>query len=57
MLRSLLFLTCCILFSLPATAGQLQDILPLAKDDTAALTQLRATPERHALLYFGDHMN
>lgn len=57
MIRSLLFLTCCILFSLPATAGQLQDILPLAKDDTAALTQLRATPERHALLYFGDHVN
>lgn len=56
-MRSLLSLICCILFSLPAAAGQLQDILPLAKDDTAALAQLRTTPEKHALLYFGDHVN
>ncbi len=56
-MRSLLSLICCILFSLPAAAGQLEGILPLAKDDTAAVAQVRAMPERHVLLYFGDHMN
>ena len=56
-MRSLLSLICFILFSLPAAAGQLEGILPLAKDDLAAAVQVRATPEKHVLLYFGDHVN
>lgn len=57
-MKRLLSLICCILFSLPATAGQLEGILPLAKDDAAAVSSLvRATPEKHVLLYFGDHAN
>lgn len=56
-MRSLLSLLCCLLFSLSASAGQLEDVLPLAKDDIAALAQVRATPEKHVLLYFGDHVN
>ncbi len=56
-MRSLLSLICCILFSLPVAAGQLEGILPLAKDDVAAVAQVGTTPEKHVLLYFGDHMN
>jgi len=46
-----------LLFSLSALAGQIADIVPIAKDDIEAMTKLRATPERHVLLYFGDHLN
>jgi len=56
-MRSLLSLLCCILFSLPAAAGQLEGVLPLAKDDVAAVAQVRATAEKHVMLYFGDHMS
>ncbi|MDP1527177.1 MAG: hypothetical protein Q8M20_15325 [Rhodocyclaceae bacterium] len=56
-MKSLLSMICCILFSLPAAAGQLEGILPLAKDDVTAVAQVRATPEKHVLLYFGDHVN
>jgi hypothetical protein len=56
-MRSLLSLICFILFSLPAAAGQLEGILPLAKDDAAAVSLVRATPEKHVLLYFGDQVN
>ena len=27
------------------------------KDDIAAVAQIKATPERHVMLYFGDHLN
>ena len=32
-------------------------VVPLAKDDVAAVAQIKATPERHVMLYFGDHLN
>ena len=45
-------------FSLPATAADhLDGVVPLAKDDVAAVAQIKPTPERHVLLYFGDHLN
>jgi len=45
-------------FSLPAAAADhLDGVVPLAKDDVAAVAQIKATPERHVLLYFGDHLN
>lgn len=44
-------------FSLPAAADRLDGVVPLAKDDFAAVAQVKATPERHVLLYFGDHLN
>lgn len=44
-------------FSLPAAADRLEGVVPLAKDDFAAIAQIKATPERHVLLYFGDHLN
>lgn len=56
-MRSLFSLICFIFFSLSATAGQLEGILPLAKDDAAAIAQVRTTPEKHVVLYFGDHVN
>jgi hypothetical protein len=57
MLRRWLLLLVALFASLPIHAGQLGDVLTLAKDDNAAIAQLRTTPERHVLLYFGDHMN
>ena len=46
-------------FGLPATAAgdHLDGVVPLAKDDIAAVAQIKATPERHVMLYFGDHLN
>ena len=44
-------------FSLPAAADRLDGVVPLAADDIAAVAKLKAMPERHALLYFGDHLN
>lgn len=55
--RSLLLLLAATLLSLPVAAEKLDGIMPMAKDDFAAVAQVRATPERHALLYFGDHIN
>jgi hypothetical protein len=43
--------------SLPALADHLDGIVPLAKDDIAAVAQLKAAPDRHAMLYFGDQAN
>jgi len=57
-LLSLGILACALALSLPAMAtDHLDGVVPLAKDDIAAVAQLRAMPERHALLYFGDHAN
>lgn len=44
-------------FSLPAAADRLDGVVPLVADDIAAVAKLKAMPERHALLYFGDHLN
>ncbi len=48
-----------VAFSLPAAAAadHLDGVVPLAKDDIAAVAQIKATPERHVMLYFGDHLN
>jgi hypothetical protein len=43
--------------ALPALAGHLDGVLPLAADDKAAVAQVAGTPGRHALLFFGDHAN
>ncbi|MDO8787389.1 MAG: hypothetical protein Q7J42_04890 [Sulfuritalea sp.] len=59
-MRRLLFLFAFVLagaFSLPAAADHLDDVVPLARDDIAAVAQIKSTPERHVLLYFGDHLN
>ena len=56
-LLSLLALVLAATFSLPAAADRLDGVVPLAKDDITAVTQIKATPERHVLLYFGDHLN
>ena len=41
---------------LPARA-HLDGILPLAADDITAIKQLKASPAKHVLVYFGDHAN
>ena len=46
-----------VALSLPALADHLDGIVPLAKDDIAAVAQLKAAPDRHAMLYFGDQAN
>jgi hypothetical protein len=57
-LLSLLALVLAATFSLPAAAADhLDGVVPLAKDDIAAVAQIKATPERHVMLYFGDHLN
>ena len=59
-MRRLLYLFSFLLaavFSLPAAADRLDGVVPLAADDIAAVTKLKAMPERHVLLYFGDHLN
>jgi len=56
-LLSLLAMFLAAAFSLPALADHLDGIVPLAKDDIAAVAQVKATPERHVMLYFGDNMN
>lgn len=54
---SLWALLAALLFSLPAAAEKLDGVLPLVKDDLTAVSQVRATAEKHVLLYFGDHLN
>ena len=56
-LLSLFALVLAAAFSLPAAADHLDGVVPLARDDVAALAQVKSTPERHVLLYFGDHLN
>lgn len=46
------------LFSLSARAADhLDGVLPLAKDDLAAVAQAKTAPGKHVLLYFGDQSN
>jgi hypothetical protein len=46
-------------FSLPAAAeaDHLDGVVPLARDDIAAVAQVRAKSAHHVMLYFGDHLN
>lgn len=54
-LSALLLLAC---LALPAAAAdKLDGVLTLVGDDTAALAQVKATPARHVMLYFGDYAN
>jgi len=56
-LLTLLGLVFAAAFSLPVMADHLDGVVPLTKDDIAAVAQVKATPERHVMLYFGDHLN
>ncbi len=56
-LLSLFAFVLAALFSLPAAADRLDGVVPLAKDDIAAVAQVKSMPERHVMLYFGDHLN
>jgi hypothetical protein len=47
----------CAAISLPAAADHLDGVVPLVQDDFAAVAKLKATPERHVMLYFGDNAN
>jgi hypothetical protein len=49
---------CLVWCSLPARAADhLDGVVPLVRDDIAAVARLQAEPGRHAMLYFGDHLN
>jgi hypothetical protein len=56
-LLSLLAFLCAATFSLPALADHLDGIVPLHKDDLAAVAAAKKQPDRHVMLYFGDNMN
>ena len=56
-LLTLLAFLCAATFSLPAAADRLDGVLPLHKDDIAAVAVAKKQPDRHFMLYFGDHMN
>lgn len=60
-MKRLLFLLALVLataISLPAgAADRLAGVLTLAADDKAALVQIRNTPERHVMIYFGDYQH
>jgi hypothetical protein len=56
-LLSLLAFVLATAFSLPAAADHLDGVVPLTKDDIAAVAKVKAMPERHVMLYFGDHLN
>lgn len=45
------------MFSLPAFADRLDGVLPLHADDVAAVAAAKTQPDRHVMLYFGDHLN
>jgi hypothetical protein len=59
-MRHLLSLICFVLaaaFSLPAAADHLDGVVTLVADDIAAVAQVKTTPARHVMLYFGDQLN
>jgi len=56
-MKRLFFLLSLLLLGLTARAEGLDGIVALAMDDLAAVAQVKATPERHVVLYFGDHLN
>jgi len=55
-----LLLTWAVL-ALPAlpvlAADPLDGVVPLVKDDITAIAQIKAQPDRHVLLFFGDQVN
>ncbi len=56
-LRYVLAFLCAATISLPAAADRLDGVLPLHKDDIAAVAVAKKQPDRHVMLYFGDHLN
>jgi hypothetical protein len=56
-MRRLFAFLCVAAFSLPAAADHLDGVLPLHKDDLAAVAAAKKQPDRHVMLYFGDNMN
>lgn len=56
-MRLFFSLLAALLLNAAAHAEGLTGIVTLAADDQAALAQVKATPERHVILYFGDHLN
>jgi hypothetical protein len=56
-LLSLFIVLITTLLSWPAVADHLDGVAPLVKDDLAALAQIKTMPNRHVMLYFGDHVN
>lgn len=49
---------CLLWYSLPARAADhLDGVVPLVRDDIAAVARLQGESGRHAMLYFGDHLN
>jgi hypothetical protein len=56
-MRIILSLLSALLLSVSAHAEGLAGIVTLAANDQAALTLIKATPEKHVVLYFGDHLN
>ncbi len=40
-----------------AAADPLDGVVPLVKDDLAAVAQAKAQPDRHVLVFFGDQLN
>lgn len=58
LLTLLLSLLALAMHSVPSFAtDRLESVVPLVKDDLAAVAQIKARPDRHVLLYFGDHLN
>ena len=43
--------------AMPAFADKLAVVVPLVADDLAAVAALKATPDKHVMLYFGDELN
>jgi hypothetical protein len=44
--------------ALPVLAADpLDGVVPLVKDDLAAVAQLKERPDAHVLLFFGDQLN
>ena len=60
-MKRLLFLLLIGCLALPTmsalAADRLDGVVPLAKDDLAAVAQIKSKPGHHVLLYFGDHLN
>lgn len=56
-LLALLAMLAAAAFAPPALADHLDGVLPLHADDFAAVAAAKKQPDRHVMLYFGDHTN
>lgn len=57
-MKRLITLLAWALFALPAMAADhLDGVLPLYPEDGAAVAAAKKQPDRHVMLYFGDHAN